>query len=346
MKDVRIGILGAGFVADFYMQGLADVPHQEVIVVCSGTEEHAQNFAGKWNIPNFTTDWDDILKRDDLNLVLIALPNYLHKEAVLKLVEAGKNMVCTKPLARNRAEAKDIWEAVKSSEVMHGYAETEVFAPAVVKAREIIEQGGIGEVTWVRSREAHLGPHSPWFWDPELAGGGALVDMGCHCIEAGRYFFGKEVKPLEVFVWGDTLTHQDRTTAEDNALLLIKFEGGKIAQAEVSWSSHGGLDLRNEIYGTQGSIFTDVTRGTPINVFSLTGSGYALEKAEADKGWVIPVPEEAMVYGYQEEMKHFVDCVREGKTPRETFEDGYIVNAILEAGYISMKSGKWEKVEL
>ena len=75
---------------------------------------------------------------------------------------------------------------------MDGYAETEVFSPAVMKAKAFIETGGIGKILSIRSREAHFGPHSPWFWDPELSGGGALLDMGCHCVEAARYFIGKD----------------------------------------------------------------------------------------------------------------------------------------------------------
>ncbi|HHV61530.1 MAG TPA: Gfo/Idh/MocA family oxidoreductase [Firmicutes bacterium] len=342
MKVVRIGMLGAGFVANFYMQGLKDVPGQEVAGVWSRRLDSAQEFASRWAIPSATDDLDRFIARDDIDLYLIALPNFMHKDMALKLAAAKRNMVCTKPLARNAEEAWAMYEAAENAGVMHGYAETEVFAPAVVRAHDIIRSGGIGRVTWVRSREAHSGPHNKWFWDPELAGGGALMDMGCHCIEAARYFFGKDVKPVEVFGWGDTLVHD--TKAEDNALAIIRFEGGGIGHLEVSWSARGGLDLRNEIHGTEGAIFTDVTRSTPIEAFTLQSSGYVVEKAEADRGWVIPVPEEAFTYGYQAEMKHFVECVRDGKRPRETFEDGYIVNSIIDAAYASMKSRKWEPV--
>ena len=128
-------------------------------------------------------------------------------------------------------------------------------------------------------------------------------------------------------------------------MLLVRFENKKLSQSEVSWSSRGGLDLRNEIYGTEGIILTNVTRQTPITVFTLKGAGYVVEKYESDKGWVFPVINEEIVYGYQEEMRHFVESVRKGEMPRETFEDGYIVNAILDAGYKSMETRKWEKIE-
>lgn len=344
MKSVRIAMLGSGFVAEFYMQGLANVNHHEVVVTQSRTIETARKLAAKWGIPETTTDMDAVIRRDDIDLFIIALPNFLHEEAAVKLAEAGRAMVCTKPLARNADEARRMVEAVTKAGVFNGYAETEVFAPAVVQARKQIESGAIGKVLWVRSREAHGGPHMPWFWKKENTGGGALNDLGCHTIEAARYFFGKDRKIKRLMAWGDRLTHHDKTDAEDNALLMMEFEGGGIAHCELSWSARGGLDLRNEVHGTEGCIFTDVTRATPITTFSRTGTGYLIEKAESDTGWTHPLPEEAFVYGYQAEMRHFVDCIREGKPPRENFEDGYIVNLLLDAGYRSMQEGKWVDV--
>jgi predicted dehydrogenase len=339
---VRIAMLGAGFVAQFYMQGLRDVPDQKVVVVYSRTPERAEAFAQQWNIPLWTGDLKLALQPLDVDLAVIALPNFLHKEATFECVRARRPMVCTKPLGRTAAEAKEMLDAVRAAGIMHAYAETEVFSPSVMKAREMIERGSIGRVLTVRSREAHFGPHSAWFWDPQLAGGGALMDMGCHCIAAARHFVGKDVKPAEVLAWGDTLFH--KTQAEDNAVLLIRFENGALAQAEVSWSARGGLDLRNEIYGSEGAIFTDVTRGTPMTAFTSKPAGYIVEKAEGDTGWVFPCVDEARVYGYHEEMRHFVECVKTGKTPRETYEDGFVVNLILDAGYRSMKTKRWEAV--
>ena len=131
-------------------------------------------------IPETTTDIAKAIAREDIDLFIIALPNQEHLPVSLALSQAKRNQVCTKPLARNRNEAKQIYAAARKSGAMHGYAETEVFAPAVVKARETIEAGGVGRVIWVRSRESHSGPHSPHFWDIDQTGGGALNDLGCH----------------------------------------------------------------------------------------------------------------------------------------------------------------------
>ena len=343
-KEVKIAMLGSGFVAEFYMQGLANVNGHTVVANYSRTTKKAKAFAKSWGIPESTTNLAPLIARDDVDLFLIALPNEEHLPVSLALSKAKRNQVCTKPLGRNAKEALAMFKAAKASAKIHGYAETEVFAPCVVKARETIERGGIGRVLWVRSRESHSGPHSPHFWDIEKTGGGALNDLGCHCIEAARYFHGKQDKVVEVLAWGANLVHSKKTKGEDNALLLLKFASGGIAHCELSWTTKGGLDLRNEIHGTEGSLFTDVTRGTGLASFTTKSAGYVVEKADIDFGWTRPLPEEAFAYGYQAEMRHFVECVRDGVMPRETFEDGYIVNLILDAGYKSMRSNKWVRI--
>jgi predicted dehydrogenase len=344
MQEIRIALLGSGFVAGFYMQGLANVAGQRVVANYSRSPRRAKAFARRWQIRESTADLGKLVARADVDLFVIALPNDAHLATSLLLSKARRNQVCTKPLGRTAREAHAMYAAARRSGALHGYAETEVFAPAVVKAREVVEAGGVGRVLWVRSREAHSGPHSPHFWDVRSTGGGALNDLGCHTIEMARYAFGKEDKIVEVMAWGARLVHRARTKGEDNALLVMKLSSGGIAHCELSWTSKGGLDLRNEIHGDAGSIFTDVTRGTPIAAFTGRPAGYVVEKADADRGWTRPLPEEAFAYGYQAEMRHFVECVRDGIPPRETYEDGLVVNLVLDAGYRSMRTGKWVRV--
>jgi predicted dehydrogenase len=342
-NPVRLGLLGSGFVADFYMDGLRHVPGAEVVATYSRTPERTNEFADRHDIPRRYTDMAELCNDDGVDLVVIGLPNHMHLEATRLATQAKKAIVCTKPLARNATEAAEMLQLVRDAGVMHGYAETEVFSPNVMKARAMIESGSIGDVISVRAREAHSGPHAPHFWDAELAGGGSLLDMGCHTIEAARYFFGKDVEVTEAFAWGATMSHADKTTGEDNAIALVKFANGGISITEASWSAQGGMELRNEVVGTGGRIITDST-ATPVWGFISQPAGYLMEKADAETGWVYPIPDEAHVYGYQEEMRHFVECFATGRQPRETFEDGYVVNCVIDACYRSMKSGRWEPV--
>ncbi len=342
---VKIGLLGSGFVAEFYMDGLRDVPGATMVANYSRSQERASTFGQRHRIPRQFTSMQALCADPEVQLVVIGLPNHLHLDACRIATAARKAMVCTKPLARNGREAEEMLRLARDAGVMHGYAETEVFSPDVMRARAMIEAGAIGDLLTVRAREAHSGPHAPHFWDAETAGGGALLDMGCHTVEAARYFFGKEHRVKDVFAWGATFVHQDKTKGEDNAILLLRLEDGRTSLTEASWTAKGGMELRNEIYGTKGRIITD-TSATRIRAFIEKSAGYLMEKADAETGWVFPIPDEARVYGYQEEMRHFVECFASGAIPRETFVDGYVVNCILDAAYASMKSGRWEPVKI
>jgi predicted dehydrogenase len=336
---------GSGFVAEFYMDGLGKVPGAAVTANWLRSAERAEGFAARHAVPRSHASLVDLCADPEVDLVVVALPNHLHLDAVRLAAAAGKAIVCTKPLARSAGEAAEMVALARDAGVMAGYAETEVFSPNVIRAREMIEAGAIGRVLTVRAREAHSGPHAAHFWDAETAGGGALLDMGCHTIEAARYFFGKEDPPVEAFAWGATLSHADKTTGEDNAVALVKFASGGMSVTEASWSMKGGMELRNEVTGSDGRLVTDST-ATPVWGFISRPAGYLVEKADAETGWVYPVPEEAHVYGYEEEMRHFVACCAQGVQPRETFVDGYVVNCVLDACYRSMRSGRWEPVEI
>ncbi len=342
---VKIGLLGSGFVSDFYMDGLRDVPGAEVVANYSRSEQRAQEFGRRHGIPRQYTTMEALCADPEVQMVVIGLPNHLHVDAARAATAAKKAMVCTKPLARNASEAAEMVRLARSAGVMHGYAETEVFSPDVMKARAMIESGAVGELLTIRAREAHSGPHAPHFWNAELAGGGALLDMGCHTIEAARYLFGKEHAIKDVFAWGATLVHKDKTTGEDNAVLLLRLDDGRTSLTEASWTAKGGMELRNEIYGTKGRIVTD-TSSTRVRAFIEESAGYLMEKADAETGWVFPIPDEARVYGYHEEMRHFVDCFDRKTMPRENFIDGYVVNCVIDAAYASMKSGRWEPVTI
>jgi predicted dehydrogenase len=146
-----------------------------------------------------------------------------------------------------------------------------------------------------------------------------------------------------VFAWGDTLVHGERTRAEDNAVMLMRFEDGRVATMDVSWSSKGGLEGRFELTGTGGRIVTDMA-ATAMRAFIEQPAGYLAEKADADTGWVFPVPDETYAHGHDAMMGHMVESYRTGVEPRETFHDGLAVNLVLDAAYRSMRSGCWEPV--
>jgi len=319
-----------------------------VVAVGGRRKDASEKVAERFGIKKIYSGEDFIAKLcsdPDVDVVDVGLPNFLHRVASEIAAENGKHVICEKPLARSVDEAKAMLYAVERHGVIGCYAENQVFIPQITRAKEMIEAGAVGKVFWIRSREAHFGPHSAWFWNPELAGGGVLMDMGCHSVEVARYLIGK--RPIEAYAWGATLVHE--TKAEDNSLALVKYEGEELGQSENSWAAHGGLDLRFEIYGSDGAIFIDNTRETGIKVFTVAPEdkvGYIVEKAEAKKGWMYPIWREHELYGYLFELRHFASCIQKGEEPRETFRDGYMVNCILDACYKSIRTEKWEQIEV
>ena len=346
LKSHKVTMLGTGLIGMFYTMTLHNQRGADrVHAVYSRREERATTFAEEWNIPHATTDLAAAINHPETDTVVIGLPNNLHLKAVELAAEAGKDILCTKPLGRTAEEAKAMLDIVENAGVFGGYLEDLVYPPKTLKALESVQNGALGKILWVRSRETHPGPHSDWFWDLEQAGGGAIVDMGCHCIEIIRNFVGKNNRPLEVMCWADTLVHP--IDAEDHGIALIRFESGAMGQFEVSWAFRGGMDLRDEVSGSEGTIWLNHWLRTGFEMFTAVGQGgYVAEKAESDTGWLFPVGDEVAELGYRDMFLDMFNAIDEGREPMETFYDGYVVNAVIDACYKSAKSKQWEAVEI
>ncbi|MDT7947262.1 MAG: Gfo/Idh/MocA family oxidoreductase [Thermoflexus sp.] len=342
----RIAMLGTGLIGYFYTAALhGHRGRDRVHVVYSRSRERARAFAERWGIPKWTDNLEAAIRDPEVDVVVIGLPNHQHLEATQIAADARKAVLCTKPLARTATEARQMLEAVERAGVFHGYLEDLVYTPKTLKALEAVRNGAVGQVLWVRSRETHPGPHSAWFWDPRLAGGGVIVDMGCHCIEIIRAFIGKGIRPVEVMCWADTLVHP--IEGEDHGIGLIRFANGAVGQFEVSWAFRGGMDLRDEVAGTHGTIWLNHFLRTGFEMFTAAGpGGYVAEKAEGEFGWLFPVGDEINELGYAHMFTDMLNALDEGREPMETYYDGYVVNAIIDACYRSARSRRWEPVEL
>ena len=341
---MKLAILGSGFISRFYADSLVAQRRKDVIVsVYSRSEANAKKFAADYGVPHYTTSIKDCVENSEVDAVIIGLSNDMHLEAVLLSAAAGKHVLCTKPLGRNAQEALQMLQAVDKANVTGGYLEDLCYTPKFLKSLASVQAGAIGEVIWTKSRETHPGPHSDWFWDKEKSGGGCMIDLGCHCVEISRNFIGKNIKPVEVMCWADTRVHP--IDAEDNAIGLVKYENGAIGQFEVSWTFRGGMDLRDEVMGTEGTIWANNFLRTGFEMFT-TGKGgdYIAEKAESNSGWLFPVGDEVHELGYSHMFTDMFDAIDKNKQPAETFYDGYIVNAILDAAYLSAKTKNWEPI--
>ncbi|CAN5184273.1 Gfo/Idh/MocA family oxidoreductase [soil metagenome] len=343
-RQVGVGMLGSGFIGGFHTHGLRYVPYASLVASYSRDEARRSAFAARFGYERTHNSIDALCADPEVELVIVSLPNHLHLDAVRAAAQNGKAVACTKPLGRNAGEAAEMLRLVTETGVWNGYLENVVFSAEMMRMREMVEAGAIGTPVTFRAREGHSGPHAAHFWDAELAGGGALLDMASHGIEAARFMFGKEHRPRDAFAWGATLVHGDRTSGEDNAVMLMRLEDGRVATMDVSWSAKGGLEGRFELSGTGGRIISDMA-STVLRAFVEQPAGYLGEKADAETGWVFPVPNETYAHGHDAMMGHMLERFAAGERPRETFHDGYVVNSVLDAAYRSMRSGRWETVE-
>jgi len=342
----KIAILGGGFIGRFYAESLHGQRSKDrVHVVYARREETATRFSKDYKVPHWTLNMEEAINHPETEVVIIALPNNLHKDAVLLCAKYKKPVLCTKPLGRTAKEAKEMLEAVEEAGIFAGYMEDLCYTPKFLKSLASIKAGALGNILWAKSRETHPGPHSDWFWDKEQAGGGCVLDLGCHCIEIARNFIGKDIKPIEVMCWADTQVKP--IDAEDHAIGLVRYENGAIGQFEASWTFRGGMDLRDEVMGTEGTIWLNSFLRTGFEMFTTgKGDGYIAEKAESNSGWLFPVGDEVHELGYTNMFTDMFNSLEAGVDCSETFYDGYVVNCIIDAAYKSAETKKWEPINL
>ena len=341
---VKVGIIGSQFQGDIHAWSIKAVPDAaELVAIASPTPGHAAELAKRYDIPRVFTDYKEMLLEKDIEMVTITAPNYLHAQMTIDIANAGKHVVCEKPLCMTLEEADEMIDTCNKQGVLLLYAEELFFTPKYVKAKEMADQGAFGRVYMVKQSEKHFGPHAPWFWDVEKSGGGVFMDMGCHGI-AFCYWFLDRPEIKNVYCQMGTHVHAGKTKGEDNSVCIIEFAGGAVGLIEDSWARRGGMEDRIEVYGEGGVTYADLHMGNALPTYSETGYGYAVEKAPSTKGWTYPVFDELWNYGFPQEMRHFARCVRGAEEPQATGEDGRIVQEVLYAGYQSAGTGK--KVEL
>lgn len=336
---VKVGIIGSQFEADIHADSFKILPDEaEVVAVASPTPGHAEQFAQRKGIPAWYGDYREMLKDPEIEMVTITAPNRLHCQMTVDIANAGKHVVCEKPLCMTLEEADIMIETCKKQGVLFFYAEELYFTPKYVKAKEMADQGAFGKVYLVKQSEKHFGPHASWFWDVEQSGGGVFMDMGCHGA-AFVYWFLDRPKLKSVTCQMGTYVHTDKTRGEDNSICILEFENGAVGLIEDSWARRGGMDDRIEVYGSHGVTYGNLHMGNALETYSENGYGYAVEKAPTTKGWTYPVFDELYNYGFPQEMQHFARCVRGKETPIVTGEDGRWVQEVLVAGYQSAGLG-------
>lgn len=385
---LRVGFIGSGFNTRFHLMAWKGVRDADVTAIWSPNQRRAADaarFANQLDVGPAKPyrSITAMLESGEVDAIWLCGPNHARVENVEEIVSVLargratlKGLACEKPLARTVAEAKQVKKLVDSVGLKTGYLENQLFAPHVEAGKALLWARGAattGRPYLARAAEEHSGPHSPWFWNGRLQGGGVLNDMMCHSALVVRHLLTHPDEPLSAVKPARVTGHiaslkwsrpeyaaQLRKTmgrdvdyakapAEDFAAVNIEFEvpggGMAIGEATTSWSYVGaGLRLSAELLGPEYSMrWNSLDSGLQL-FFSRRVKGRAgedlVEKQNAEQGVMPVVPEEYLAYGYTNEDRHFVRAFLGKEAPRLTFTEGLEVVQLLMAAYQSAEQGK------
>jgi predicted dehydrogenase len=326
---MRVGLIGAK------LQGLRRAPviqsflGTELVVISAAHKESAQALANKFGC-EVTVGWEGVVKRSDLDAVVVCTPPHLHAQISIAAMESGKHVLCEKPLARTLQEAEVMVEAAKANRVKLKCGFNHRYHPAVQKARELIDQGRIGKPSFIRCRYGiggRLGYEKEWRANPEMVGGGQLMEQGIHALDLSRWFLG-EFREVAAFI-ADYFWKTE--PLEDNAFVLLRTEDGRIASIHSSLMQWKNM-FSFEIFGSEGY----------INVEGL-GRSYGTERLVFGKReFLKPFAEEVVEFRGEdrssyEEWKEFVACVEENREPLGSGYDGLVAMRLVNAAYESAR---------
>ena len=302
---MKVALFGCGWIQEFHARGV--LAHgDELIAVTNHREESARAFAETFRIPRVTTDWEALARDPDVEAAIVATPNYLHAPQAIALLEAGKHVLVEKPMAVSVAECDAMIAAAHRGGARLMVAHCWRFHPDVLAVRNRVAAGEFGEIVKTRGYGVHAGwGPSGWFAEKELAGGGALVDMGVHAIDTARFLLGD---PEPARVCATLGTRYGTYDVDDDGILLITWSQGTNSIVESGWwhPHKEGLEAETEIYGTKG-----YTRIFPRE-----------EPSEDYEHCTQPM--------YTAQMAEFLGGVTDGRQPRPSGEDGRVVMQIVE----------------
>lgn len=345
-NKIKVGIVGSKFAADFHADSYRRNPLVAITAVAA--IDNLQSFARKWKIPRTYSDYREMFSGEDMDLVSVCLPNFLHHDVVLAAARAGKHVFCEKPLATTGRDAKEMVAVCKKAGVKLFYGEDWCFAPALNRAVAVIKDGGIGKTLYVKAKECHNGTHSKFARNKKTCGGGCLIHLGIHPVGwvLSLLANGGKNPVVEVFAGcngglKDNYIHK-QNSGEDFSVAIMKFAGGERALIEGNYITVGGMDDKVEIYGSEGNIKAELTLGSCLNVYSRPGYSYAVEKADNTLGWTRPAVDEFHNLGYVDELAYAVNCVLADKEPMYGCSGklGLACVEIIEAMYKSNATGK------
>ena len=366
VREIGVGMLGYAFMGKAHSNAYRKIaymtwppPLLPRLVSISGRDEEAvAEAARRYGFDGYVTDWQQLVADDRIQLFDNSGPNNLHAEPSIVAAEAGKHVICEKPLGRNAEEAYETWRRVDAAGVKHLCAFNYRFVPAVRLARQMIEAGELGEITHFRGsylQEWGVVDDEVWRFDKALAGSGALGDLGAHVIDLARYLVG-EIESVA----GITATFKPGREVDDAFEAAVAFESGAVGTIEASRFATGRKNaLSFEINGSRGSLVFDLERLNELQVHvagsapAESGQGFrTVLVSEADHPfWEWWWPQGHMIgweHTFVHEIHHLLSAIRDDSNVAPhgaTFEDGYRCAEVCDAVLRSAESGARQAVE-
>ena len=383
-KNLGVGLIGYGIgkvhahawknIPLFYDQSdLPAVP--KLIGIAARDRAKTLEMKENFGFSRSYSDWKELVRDPEVEVVDNCAPPNLHLESCTAAAEAGKAMICEKPLARTADEAYEMYRAARRSNSVGMSGFTVRFSPAVLLAKNIIDSGQLGKVLNIRccymniesGYNGYLDPNYPlhWHFDPKLAGHGAITDLGSHALDMACFLLGEVTE-----VCGATQTViQERPVAEgssrkgkvsvdDVSVATLKFKSGALGTIDASWVAAGVKDFFYfEVHGSEGALRFDFERLTELQVALKDSSGQqgfktiiatSKEIPGMDKFWTDQAGGFTWDHLFVVELKYFLDWVAKDKMPDSTapsFRDGYINSLLIDSVVESSESGRWIKIE-
>ena len=362
IQEIGVGMLGYAFMGKAHSNALRKIayitwppPLEPRLVSIAGRDERAVSEAAqRYGFARWTTDWRELVADPEVQLFDNLGPNSLHAEPTIAAAEAGKHVVCEKPLGRDAAESHEIWSRVAATGVKHMCAFNYRFVPAVRLARELIEAGEMGEIRHFRGRYLQDWGDTDaevWRFDPAVAGSGALGDLAAHVVDLARYLVG-EVAAVSGFL----RTFVPDRGVDDAVEATVEFESGAVGTLEATRLALGRRNaFQWEINGTKGSLYFDMERLNELHVFTADGHrarGFkTVLVSEADhpfwEHWWPPGHIVGWGDTFVHELHHFLAAIAADTDVGPhgaTFEDGYRAAEVCDAIVRSGTSGRRAEV--
>ncbi|MFG6120967.1 Gfo/Idh/MocA family protein [Thalassobacillus sp. B23F22_16] len=325
---IRVLLLGAGTMGTVHAEAYSSLDNVEIAGIVDIRKEHADQLAAKVGTSPFYSYEEALEQLEDVDVIDICLPTYLHKEYAMKAADQAKNVICEKPLARSSEEAREMIDYCKKHEVRLFVGHVVRFFQEYNSIKATIEAGKIGKPAVVRTTRGGTFPKAwqNWYGDFEKSGG-LILDLLLHDFDYLRSCFGEVER-----VFAKKIARKDADELSiDYALVTLRFKSGVLAHLEGTWA-HQGFSSGIEVAGTEGIIDYNSAKNSPLKHVSR-------EKEAGSAG--VEVPESPLASNpYREELKHFIACISDGSEPLVTAEDGYQAIQIAKAAQQSCDTGK------